>query len=110
MRSHEIRSTGGSSSTKTVKQRPGALVFLKRPVGSIGAPKEVNASGNATAPMKLLFWLTLASYLLSNFSSDAHLHFFIGQRGAKHQILRIQILMLQRLSMRPFFMSGCQDC
>ena len=49
--------------------------------------------------------LSLASYFLSNFSRNAYskILILIGRRGAKRQILKIKILILQRRSMRPFF-------
>ena len=58
----------------------------------------------ATASRKLLFWVSLASNFLSNFSGDAQLQSHTGRRGAKYQILQNHILIVQRRSMRPFFL------
>lgn len=61
----------------------------------------------ASAFKKLLFWLRLAPYFLSNFSTNAQVQFLIGRRGAKRQILEFQIrvrLILERRSMRLFFL------
>ena len=52
---------------------------------------------------KLLFWLSLASYFLSNISRDAYLQFLSGRRGAKCRIPQIYILFMQRRSISTCF-------
>ena len=62
----------------------------------------------ATAVKKLLFWLRLGAYSPPDLSINTSIQFLILRTDAEHQILNIQILILQRSTMRDVFLRMLQ--